>query len=448
MARGTAEAMARGGMYDQLGGGFARYSVDANWVVPHFEKMLYDNALLLRVYAHLWRADRRRARPPGGPARPPTSCCATCSRTRGRSRRALDADTVGRRPPRGPDLRLVARPARRGARRRRRGARGRAARRHPRGNLRARHLDPAAAHRPRRPAGGRTPGQRLLAARGARPQPSRDDKVVTSWNGLAIAALADAGVLLHRPDLVGAAERAAAYVLETHDVSGPTTAPPTGCCAAPREPARSAPPRPFSTTTATSPRGCSPSTRRREMPAGGRLRHPCSTGRLLASSTPTARSTTPPPTPPRSSPGPPAAPTTPSPAAPQPSPAPCSARRPHRLTPPRGGGRRRPRRLRLGRRAGPAVRRVDARGRRGRAAGPLQVAVVGEGPGAQALLEVARASTSPASFSCTGCRTHRAALLADRPLVDGAPAAYVCRGFVCDRPVTGVAELTSALTQR
>ena len=55
MVVGTANAMARGGIYDQLGGGFARYSVDADWVVPHFEKMLYDNALLLRVYAHLWR---------------------------------------------------------------------------------------------------------------------------------------------------------------------------------------------------------------------------------------------------------------------------------------------------------------------------------------------------------------------------------------------------------
>ena len=55
MAVGTAQAMARGGMYDQLGGGFARYSVDAAWVVPHFEKMLYDNALLARFYAHLWR---------------------------------------------------------------------------------------------------------------------------------------------------------------------------------------------------------------------------------------------------------------------------------------------------------------------------------------------------------------------------------------------------------
>ncbi|MFB9839703.1 thioredoxin domain-containing protein, partial [Actinoallomurus acaciae] len=55
MADATLVAMARGGMYDQLGGGFARYSVDAAWVVPHFEKMLYDNALLARVYAHWWR---------------------------------------------------------------------------------------------------------------------------------------------------------------------------------------------------------------------------------------------------------------------------------------------------------------------------------------------------------------------------------------------------------
>src|SRR4029450_630545 len=53
--QGTCEAMARGGMYDQLAGGFARYSVDRTWTVPHFEKMLYDNALLLRVYTQLWR---------------------------------------------------------------------------------------------------------------------------------------------------------------------------------------------------------------------------------------------------------------------------------------------------------------------------------------------------------------------------------------------------------
>jgi uncharacterized protein len=58
MAGRTLEAMARGGIYDQIGGGFARYSVDAGWVVPHFEKMLYDNALLLGEYAHWWRLTR------------------------------------------------------------------------------------------------------------------------------------------------------------------------------------------------------------------------------------------------------------------------------------------------------------------------------------------------------------------------------------------------------
>ena len=55
MAERTLTAMARGGMYDQLGGGFARYCVDDSWTVPHFEKMLYDNALLLRVYLHWFR---------------------------------------------------------------------------------------------------------------------------------------------------------------------------------------------------------------------------------------------------------------------------------------------------------------------------------------------------------------------------------------------------------
>ena len=51
----TLRAMASGGIYDQVGGGFARYSVDARWLVPHFEKMLYDNALLARAYLHGWQ---------------------------------------------------------------------------------------------------------------------------------------------------------------------------------------------------------------------------------------------------------------------------------------------------------------------------------------------------------------------------------------------------------
>ena len=55
MVTQTLDAMARGGIYDQLGGGFHRYSVDAHWLVPHFEKMLYDNAQLARVYLHAWQ---------------------------------------------------------------------------------------------------------------------------------------------------------------------------------------------------------------------------------------------------------------------------------------------------------------------------------------------------------------------------------------------------------
>ena len=66
MVERTATAMARGGIYDQLAGGFARYSVDAGWVVPHFEKMLYDNALLLGVYTHWWRRTAGSAGRAGG----------------------------------------------------------------------------------------------------------------------------------------------------------------------------------------------------------------------------------------------------------------------------------------------------------------------------------------------------------------------------------------------
>ena len=112
MVDATCEAMARGGMYDQLAGGFARYSVDASWVVPHFEKMLYDNAQLLRVYVHLWRAT-------GSPlaervARETADFLLSDLRTpEGGFASALDADTRGRR---GPHLRLDPRPAGRGAR--------------------------------------------------------------------------------------------------------------------------------------------------------------------------------------------------------------------------------------------------------------------------------------------------------------------------------------------
>ena len=61
MSLHTLRAMANGGIYDQVGGGFARYAVDALWIVPHFEKMLYDNALLARAYLHGWQVVGRRA---------------------------------------------------------------------------------------------------------------------------------------------------------------------------------------------------------------------------------------------------------------------------------------------------------------------------------------------------------------------------------------------------
>jgi uncharacterized protein YyaL (SSP411 family) len=56
MAAHTLRRMHAGGMYDHIGGGFARYSVDAQWLVPHFEKMLYDNALLAQAYVHAFQA--------------------------------------------------------------------------------------------------------------------------------------------------------------------------------------------------------------------------------------------------------------------------------------------------------------------------------------------------------------------------------------------------------
>ena len=76
-----------GGMYDQVGGGFARYSVDARWIVPHFEKMLYDNALLARAYLHGWQVSATSRSSGACARRRSTGCCASCARTRAASPR-------------------------------------------------------------------------------------------------------------------------------------------------------------------------------------------------------------------------------------------------------------------------------------------------------------------------------------------------------------------------
>ncbi|MFJ9537728.1 thioredoxin domain-containing protein [Streptomyces sp. NPDC101225] len=219
MAADTCERMARGGIYDQLGGGFARYSVDRDWVVPHFEKMLYDNALLCRVYAHLWRATgselARRV------ALETADFMVRELRTdEGGFASALDADSddgTGRHvegayyvwtPQQlaevlgGQDAELAAHyfeVTEDGT-----FENGSSVLQLPQheGVFDAEKVEEIKV--------------RLLRARGERPAPGRDDKVVAAWNGLAIAALAETGAYFDRPDLVEAAVGAADLLVRLH----------------------------------------------------------------------------------------------------------------------------------------------------------------------------------------------------------------------------------------
>ncbi|MEU2538679.1 thioredoxin domain-containing protein [Streptomyces iakyrus] len=219
MASDTCERMARGGIYDQLGGGFARYSVDRDWVVPHFEKMLYDNALLCRVYAHLWRATgselARRV------ALETADFMVRELRTNeGGFASALDADSDDGTGKHVEGAYYVWTPEQ------------------LREVLGEQDADLAAqvfgvteegtfeegASVLQRPVRDgvfdaekvASVRERLLAARSRRPAPGRDDKVVAAWNGLAIAALAETGAYFDRPDLVEAAVAAADLLVRLH----------------------------------------------------------------------------------------------------------------------------------------------------------------------------------------------------------------------------------------
>ncbi|MEA2428518.1 MAG: uncharacterized protein QOF37_2146 [Thermoleophilaceae bacterium] len=205
MTTHTLRAMAAGGMYDQVGGGFARYSVDERWLVPHFEKMLYDNALLARAYLHGWQvtgedpfervatetldwALREMRGPEGG------------------FMSALDADSDGEE---GrfyvwtlDDLNSVL------------GDDAEAAIEYfgatPQGNFEGRNILVRGAHEPERlPEIRRV----LYDARSKRVWPGRDDKRLTSWNALMISALADAGATLEREDYLDAARACADFLL-------------------------------------------------------------------------------------------------------------------------------------------------------------------------------------------------------------------------------------------
>ena len=212
MAEQTLRAMARGGLYDQLAGGFARYSVDRGWVVPHFEKMLYDNAQLLGVYARWWRQS-------GDPlgervARQTADFLLRELRTeQGGFASALDADTEGV-----EGKFYVWTPAQLvevlGA---------------DDGDWAAQLLEVTDAGTfehgqstlqlradPDDPARWESVRARLLEARATRTRPARDDKVVAAWNGLAAASLAEAGALLGEQRYVDAAVDAMRLVVDLH----------------------------------------------------------------------------------------------------------------------------------------------------------------------------------------------------------------------------------------
>ena len=206
MAMQTLHAMTAGGMYDQLGGGFHRYSVDERWLVPHFEKMLYDNALLPRAYLDAWQltgedafrrvveetlqfVQRELRSPEGG------------------FFSSLDADSEGEEgrfytwTPAELQVALGADAA----------AVARAFDVTEAGNFDGRNvLHPVT---PEATAVLDAVRDRLTAARARRVRPHRDEKVIAGWNGLMLRAFAEAGRVLDRRDLVSTAETTAQFLL-------------------------------------------------------------------------------------------------------------------------------------------------------------------------------------------------------------------------------------------
>ncbi|MGJ7442383.1 thioredoxin domain-containing protein [Aquipuribacter sp. MA13-6] len=241
LAARTLRAMAHSGMYDQVEGGFARYSVDAGWVVPHFEKMLYDNAQLARVYAR-WAVTTDDPADAGTGARVALETCdwmlGALGTDAGGLASALDADTPAPAEQDWPvGLPTTGLPttthgvegltyvwtaeALRDALGEDDGAwaadllgvTDRGTFEHGTSTARLTRdvwSDGGEADRWSRVRAT------LRQVRSARPQPARDDKVVAAWNGLAVAALAEAGALLGRPDLVTAAQRVADVLLQRH----------------------------------------------------------------------------------------------------------------------------------------------------------------------------------------------------------------------------------------
>ena len=437
-AHRTLDHMARGGIYDQLGGGFARYSVDSRWHVPHFEKMLDDNGLLLSVYAHHARltGSALSSRIAKHTAEFLISALRTGS---GAFAASLDADTGGVEGATylwtraefdevldaddaalaaelfgldrddhddaldGAVLRLTLDP-----------------------------VDPAWFERVR---------GALLAARANRRQPGRDDLIVLRSNGLAIRGLAEAGASADRPDWIAAAAAAARYLLAVHRVDGrwrrSSRAGVVGTGAAilvdhadlagallalhqadgdqrwldeaqsvldlvlthftaadggfddTADDAETLFLRPRDPGDGAAPSGAS-SIVDALVTAGaltGRTDYTRAAERAMATVSTLM--------------------------------------------------------MRVPRSAGWHLAVAEAL-----ASGPLQIAVAGDpGPDRDELLTVARRHAPGGAVVVAG-EPDSSALLADRPLVGGRPAVYVCRGFVCDRPVTTAAEVRALLAPR
>ncbi|MFE9805096.1 thioredoxin domain-containing protein [Streptomyces sp. NPDC005227] len=446
MAVDTCERMARGGLYDQLGGGFARYSVDRDWVVPHFEKMLYDNALLCRVYAHLWRATgselARRV------ALETADFLVRELRTgEGGFASALDADSDDGSGRHVEGAYYVWTPAQL------REVLGDAD-----AELAARHFGvteegtfeegASVLQLPQREGvvdaeKVTSLRERLLAARAGRPAPGRDDKVVAAWNGLAVAALAETGAYFDRPDLVEAAIGAADLLVRLHmddharlartskdgrvgsnagvledyadvaegflalasvtgegvwlefagflldHVLAQFTDAESGALYDTAADAEQLIRRPQDPTDNATPSGWSAA-------AGALLSYAAQTGA-----------------------------------------------EPHRAAAERALG--------VVKALGPRAPRFIGWGLAVAEAlldGPREVAVVGEAgdPATTALRRTALLGTAPGAVVATGApESDELPLLAGRPLVDGRPAAYVCRHFVCDAPTTDPEELRATL---
>ncbi|HXQ70048.1 MAG TPA: thioredoxin domain-containing protein, partial [Pyrinomonadaceae bacterium] len=206
MVQHTAQKMAHSGMYDQLGGGFHRYSTDAKWLVPHFEKMLYDNALLSRFYLHYFQLERE---PLARETAEGILDYVLCEMTdpAGGFYSTQDADSEGHE---GKffvwDLSEI------------KSVLGEADASEfisyynvtEGGNFEGKNiLNANSSFQKPKPESC----HKLFEHREKRIKPDRDEKIITAWNGLMLASFAEAGVILQRPDYTEAARRNADFVL-------------------------------------------------------------------------------------------------------------------------------------------------------------------------------------------------------------------------------------------